>query len=160
MARDRAIPANSTEFHASSRTFRSYPEKFRSYPEKFEPKALFFGSQRIPVLRHVSPPVLPVAGVDCLQEEAPVVGQSVGLPACRLYHAVRALDPTADMGSPACATIPTACPPSSLRTTRSGGPRSRGTANRRRRPAPPSRPRRSSASCQFELSKKGALRRF
>ena len=71
----------------------------------------FFGSQRIPVLRHVSPPVLPVAGVDCLQEEAPVVGQSVGLPACRLYHAVRALDPTAGYGEPGVRDNPHRMPP-------------------------------------------------
>lgn len=40
------IPANSTEFHASSRTFRSYPEKFRSYPEKFRGSAYFFATPR------------------------------------------------------------------------------------------------------------------
>ena len=63
------------------------------------------------MLRHVSPPVLPVAGVDCLQEEAPVAGQSVGLPACRLYHAVRALDPTAGYGEPGVRDNPHRMPP-------------------------------------------------
>lgn len=52
-----------------------------------------------------------MAVVDCLQEEAPVVGQSVGLPACRLYHAVRALDPTAGYGEPGVRDNPHRMPP-------------------------------------------------